>query len=668
LLDERRCLHHGAGASLPEAYRREIDGVAIGFGQGSCGTSAFLGRPVIASDVETNQHWINFKDLALEHDLRSCWSTPILAADGGAVLGTFAVYRSEIWEPDEAATRLVSRFTYLAAVAIGHHRLFNAVAESESRFRSAFEGATAGMALVGLDGSFLKVNPALCAMLDTKTVDLCQNNVLNFVEPAHQDQITDGWNEILPETSHTVGRERDPIEVLMVDQPGDDPLWVSMRSSLVSAENGEQPYFYIEIRDISASRRHAVEQRAREAAEAASQAKTDFLALVSHELRTPLNAILGFAQLMKLVQLDASQQSDSIENILKAGQHLLDLINELLDLSLIEARQFKTLLENVDASDAIDEALQILGPLADTRNIHLHRGLSANLSSTVATSLIDDLAHNFGEPAKERPVLHADRQCLRQVLINLVGNALKFTPAGGEVGVVTSEVADNTVRIRVLDSGPGIPAEEIEDLFQPFHRLAAEDRPEAEGTGLGLSVAARLAEEMQGSIGVESKLGVGSCFWVDLPAGIGPPSSALAQSFGQQQLTPVVLESRPTTGEILYVEDDPASVQVIAATLALRPSVKLMTAATAADTMAAIRSHNFDAILLDIGLPDGSGWDLLETLREQPETASIPVVVLTASSDVPPLGAPSPELIMVKPLDIGACLEIIDSLLTHPVR
>ncbi len=655
LLHNGQTLHHGAGASLPEAYRNEIDGVAIGFGQGSCGTAAFLGEPVIAADVEHNPHWVNFIDLALSHDLRSCWSTPILAADGGAVLGTFAVYRSEAWEPEEAATHLVSRFTHLAAVAIGHHWLFNALAESESRFRNAFEGATAGMALVGLDGSILKVNPALSAMFDTTSTDLCRSNILDLVEPAHRARILRSWEDVLGDGNQE--GEPESLEIPFQNRSSGDPLWASMRTSLVSAETGDQPqYFYAEIRDITASRRHAMERQAREAAEAASQAKTDFLALVSHELRTPLNAILGFAQVMKLVDLDPTQRADAIDNILTAGQHLLGLIGELLDLSLIEACQFKTVIENIDTVDAIDEAVQILQPLADSREIRLHRGpnSSAGLNTPATQSLEDSNTQHL--------VVDADRQCLRQVLINLVGNALKFTPMGGEVGITTMKTTSDSVRICVVDTGPGIAPAAIDDLFQPFHRLSRGSH-HAEGTGLGLSVAAQLVDEMQGSIGVESSEGDGSCFWVELPEGTRTNNRALEQSEDPSEHSTDAFGHQPTSGSVLYVEDDPAAVQVIAATLALRPDIDLTTATTAAQGIAAARAHSFDAILLDIGLPDGSGWDVLRSLRDASATAAVPVVVLTAGPDLPPSGTPDPDRILAKPVDIETCLQAIDELL-----
>lgn len=664
LLDDQRCLNHYAGEGLPEPYRLAIDGVPIGYGQGSCGTAAFLARPVVAADVATDAHWVDFRDVALEHDLRSCWSTPILAADGGAVLGTFAVYRSEAWEPDESAIRLVSRFTYLAAVAIGHHRLFTAVAESESRFRGAFEGATAGMALVGLDGSFLMVNPALCAMLETDPVTLANGNVLDLLQPADRELIAAGWNELLAASSES-GVNQGPTEVPIAARPDHEPLWVSLRSSLVATDDGQQPYFYIEIRDITASRRHAVERRAREAAEAANRAKSDLLALVSHELRTPLNAILGFAQVMQLIELDAAQRTRSVDNIMTAGHHLLDLINELLDLSMIEAGQLSTTVEDINADDIVDEVLEIVGPLADSRDISLRRGLG----NTPAAYLVA-FEH---EPIGGSAVLHADRQAVRQVLINLLGNAVKFTPTGGDVGIVITGAVEDMVRLSVVDSGPGIPPDAIDGLFQPFHRLVPDTNPDAEGTGLGLSVAARLVEEMDGRIGVDSRLGEGSCFWVDLPGCVNPndqlagTGSEGEADVGNQAVTsglsPAPVDQSGPAGVVLYIEDDTACVQVMTAALALRPGLTLRTAGTVANGITAAQSGDVDVILLDIGLPDGSGWEVLATLREQPETASIPVLVLTAGPGALPSEVPSPDRIMIKPLDIGACIEALDELL-----
>ena len=637
LLRNRRSLHHGAGARLPAAYRDAIDGVSIGRGQGSCGTAAYTGHTVIAPDVTTDPNWVGFRDIAVEHSLRSCWSTPIVAKEGGEVLGTFAVYKSTVWTPDEAAVELVKRFTYLAAVAIEHHRLFRELAESELRFRSAFEGASAGMALVHLDGSLFKVNPALTAMLGRSEESLLYSNLLDLVDPDARQDVRTAWD--LLTTGHTWPTDPEPtVELQLHTRLTREPIWASLSTSIIEAA-GER-YFYIEIRDITANRRHLAEQRARETAEAANHAKSDFLALVSHELRTPLNAILGFAQVMQMVDLDLDerQRADSVGQIVRAGEHLRDLIDGLLDLSRIEAGQLAVELESVDTADVIGAALDLVSPLAGSRSI----------------SLVGD------HRSVDRRLVLADRRCLRQVLINLLGNAIKYTPSDGRVDVHVRPVPGGNVRIVVSDTGPGIPPDSITELFQPFHRLTGEDSERSEGTGLGLALTARLMEEMGGTIGVESTVGVGSSFWVEFPP-------AVDQVDGRSNgLTPTSGFAAPVAGGspagvVLYVEDDPSCVAVMKAALSLRPGVELRTAPSAATGARMAASGDIDLLLLDIGLPDRSGWDLLGDIRA--DRPDLPVIVLTANAESVPDGAPRHDRLFTKPLDIGDALRAIDLML-----
>jgi signal transduction histidine kinase len=215
---------------------------------------------------------------------------------------------------------------------------------------------------------------------------------------------------------------------------------------------------------------------------------------------------------MQMVDLDLAQRTDGVAQIVRAGSHLRDLINELLDLSRIEAGQLSVVAEEIDSVAAVGEVLDLVRPLATTRDIEL----------------------TVSPPTAVAQPVHADRRCFRQVLINLVGNAVKYTPAGGRVRVDVTTAADGMVRVGVTDSGPGISSDSIADVFQPFHRLERDGQENSEGTGLGLALSARLMDEMNGRIGVESTPGTGSCFWVEFPR------TAVPSTPGCDQITQLV--------------------------------------------------------------------------------------------------------------------------------
>lgn len=645
LLLQDQCLRHGAGAQLPQAYRDAIDGVEIGLGQGSCGTAAHTGRPVIASDVNTDRNWTDFRAIASQHGLRSCWSTPIVAAADGETLGTFAVYTYTVWSPDEAAISLVNRYTYLAAVAIEHHRLFGALAESEARFRSAFEGAAAGIALTTLDGVVLKSNPALEALLGPNAGQLDRSSFLDLIDPQFRDLVLESW-ELLSNGERS--RDVDPVEVPLAHPSGGARTWLSLHTSIVPGDSGQRPYLYVEMRDVTRVRQQLADTRAREAAEAANRAKTDVLALASHELRTPLNAILGFAQVMQLVEMDQEQRTGSVDQIVRAGRHLRDLIDQLLDLSRIESGQLTATNRPVDAGQLIDEALELVRPLAVARGIELLNAAS------------DDRTQN----------VLADPRCMRQVLINLVDNAVKYTHGEGSVEVSMATVDSSMLRVTVTDSGSGISDDSLEVIFEPFHRLDRE--AESEGSGLGLALCARLMQEMDGTIGVTSTVGVGSSFWIELPAApatldteVDPEISDHPKGLANERSVPDASGSTPgvpgtrAPTTVLYVEDDPACVEVMRAALHLRPMITLCSVPSAAEAASKIATETPALVLLDIGLPDRSGWDLLREL--QASHPRLPVMVLTAGDDTVPTTCAEPDGVFAKPIDVGEVLGAIDS-------
>jgi PAS domain S-box-containing protein len=347
--------------------------------------------------------------------------------------------------------------------------------------------------------------------------------------------------------------------------------------------------------------------KAMSVAEKANLAKSDFLSSMSHELRTPLGAILGFAQLMDSGSPQPTpSQKRSIDQILKAGWYLLELINEVLDLSLIESGKLSLSPEPVSLADVIRECQTMIEPQAKQRSIRL----------------------SF--PRLETPYfVKGDRTRVKQVLINLLSNAIKYNRADGTVAVTCVVSAPGRVRICVEDSGEGLSAEDIGQLFQPFNRLGRAATAE-EGTGIGLVVCKRLVELMGGVIGVESTVGKGSVFWVELNLTPDPQTSAgkaVPAAVAQEQD-----QARPRPHTLLYVEDNPANLMLVEDLIARRPDIRLLTARDGKSGIEIARVSLPDVILMDINLPGISGIQALGVLAEDSATAHIPVVALSANA------------------------------------
>ncbi|ACV78398.1 ATP-binding protein [Nakamurella multipartita] len=479
---DTRTLHHGAGARLPAAYRAAIDGLSIGPQAGSCGTAAFTRQEVVVADIATDRRWADYRAQALPHGLRSCWSRPILAVEQGVVLGTFAVYHAEPWVPDESAIELVQRLTHVAAVAIGTAALYGQLVESEARFRSTFEAAGLGIALVGPSGTIQDANAALTAMAGR---DVVGQRLVELLDPRDAAGTADALAALLrqPETEQRLA----PAEVRVRRAGEPEPLWAALSGSLIRGSQSEPRHFCIELFDLTERRRVAQARRAQAVAQAADRAKSELLALVSHEVRTPLNAVIGFAQVLRGLPLTPERQSAAVEHILGAGRHLLQLINDLIDLTGAETRQLQLTFEPLPAGPVVAEAMQIVAGMAEERSIALSsRAVGAG------------------------PAVWADRHRLRQVLLNLLGNAIKFTPAGGRVEVI---VGDGEILVR--DTGEGIAPDQVPLLFTPFHRAGTSS---AEGSGLGLALSQRLMRAMGGELTLLSTGAGGSTFMVVLPA------------------------------------------------------------------------------------------------------------------------------------------------------
>ncbi|MEK6443752.1 ATP-binding protein [Pseudonocardia sp. T1-2H] len=574
-------LRHGAGARLPGPYREAIDGVRIGPLVGSCGTAAFTHGEVVVPDIAVDERWVDYRDSALPHGLRSCWSTPILDVDRGIVLGTFAVYHADRWVPGPSATELVQRLTHVAAVAIGTAALHGQLVESEARFRSTFETAGLGIALVSPAGEIQQANAALASMAARPVTGESLADLLVDEDAA---AVQDALAAALARNDDAGTLPKAEVRVRRSGRMCEEPLWAALSGSLILGPGGEPRHFCIELFDLTERRRVAQARRERAVAEAADRAKSELLALVSHEVRTPLNAVIGFAQVLQSMQLSPEQQREGVEHILGAGRHLLQLINDLLDLTGAETGQLQLTSEPVRAAEVVDEAMQIVAGLAGERSIKLR---------TQASSAQDLL-------------VLADRHRLRQVLLNLLGNAIKFTPVGGSVEVVLESDG-----LLVSDTGDGIATEQLASLFTPFHRANGSG---AEGSGLGLALSQRLMRAMGGALTLRSTSTAGSTFRLELPLA----ASAAQHPASRRAVNPA---GQPR-GRVVYVEDDRSSQVLVQSALARWPAVDLRIASSCSEARKLLAEDSTDLLLLDIELPDGNGWDLL---RELANAAGDPV-------------------------------------------
>jgi PAS domain S-box-containing protein len=385
-------------------------------------------------------------------------------------------------------------------------------------------------------------------------------------------------------------------------------FWANVVFTAIRDAAGNARGFAKLTRDLT--ERRLVEQTltlAKGAAEKANLAKSEFLSSMSHELRSPLNAILGFAQLMDSDATPATpSQKASIDEILRAGWYLLELINEILDLAQIESGKLSLSPEPTSLAEVILECQAMIEPQAQPRSIHM----------------------TF--PSFEVPCfVAADRTRLKQVLINLLSNAIKYNKVGGTVVVDLAGSTAERIRLNVRDTGAGLPPEKLVQLFQPFNRLGQEHGTE-QGTGIGLVMSKRLTELMGGVLGVESRVGDGSVFWCELGAAAAPAlDTAPAQSAA---VAPAETPTGAPLRTLLYVEDNPANLKLVEQLMARRPTLRLLSALDGNQGIQLARAHQPDVILMDINLPGISGIEALKILRDDSTTAHIPIVALSANA------------------------------------
>ena len=434
--------------------------------------------------------------------------------------------------------------------------------------------------------------------------------------------VLDEWRRV----RYVIHRVEDVTEFVRLRELGDEQVAVaaSMRERAAGME-------------AEIMRRSQELQVANDGLRRASRAKNEFLSRMSHELRTPLAAIMGFSELLRLRRLE-DKPGEWVNMIHVAGEHLLALVDEIMDLSRIEAGTVSVSPEPVPVRPLAEAAFQLMQPVAAARGITLH---PPEFAASAGTDVL------------------ADQQRLTQVIINLVSNGIKYNRTAGEVRVEVAGSGAGRTRIMVVDTGPGIAPDLMPRLFTPFERLGAAATG-IEGTGLGLALARRLVESMGGTIGVTSTVDVGSTFWVDLAE--AEPEVVAPSMAGDEG--PLAL--REYTGErrVLYVEDVVANVTLVEEILARRPNVRLLPAMLGRLGVELAREHRPHLILLDLHLPDMSGVDVLAALRRDPSTRDVPVVVLTADvtrGDLDRLQRLGARAYLTKPIGVRRLLEVVDN-------
>jgi signal transduction histidine kinase/AmiR/NasT family two-component response regulator len=675
-------LIRGAAPNLPKSYCDALDGFLIGPNVGSCGTAAYKNKMIIVNDIETSPLWADFKGLALSHNLKACWSSPILNING-KVLGTLCPYFSERRSPTEQEIQVAQFTAYLAGVAIQFKGGEVALKESESRFEKLFgqlKSVLEGTSSETGEGFFrsLVYNLALSLGMKYSFLGLRKGETIETLALWAGGKFEDNIAYNLKDTPCEIVVKEEKACLILQD------IQIEFPEDQLLIDLGIQSYLGIPLLDsfgkavgnlvvmddkafannvtaeiilnIFASRAEAELTRreienesfeAKELAEKANRAKSDFLARMSHELRTPMNAILGFTQVLAMDEKNPllDYQKENLGKVSSAGNHLLRLISEVLDLSKIESGNTDLTLETVDLVPIVDNAISISQAIADEKCI------------TIKYENIPECSY----------LVEADPLRLKQVILNLISNAIKYNFKNGSVSVSYEKLMNGNLRIGVKDTGFGVSDSNKDRIFKPFERFH-KDVNTIEGTGIGLAISKQFIELMGGIIGFESDVGEGSFFYMDMP--ISEKVSLPIITEYESVIDGSSLDEGIRRKKILYIEDIPANVDLVQQILNLRPNIELLSAANAIHGIKIAQANSPDLILMDIHLPGMNGLEAFKELQALNETKTIPVIALTADAmtiDVKKAIDLGFHSYITKPIDVKDFINSIDKIIPNPV-
>ncbi len=509
--------------------------------------------------------------------------------------------------------------------------------DSHTLFSAVINGTTDAVFIKDAESRYVLINPAGAAFLGMAAADIIGRKDDDFFSPETAEQTRAHDLRVMQTGQSDTYQDSDVVS-------GVERAFLTTKSPYRDASGRLLGIIGI-ARDTTELRRAGEALReAKEEAEKANRAKSEFLSRMSHELRTPLNAILGFGQLLEMHELSVREQ-ESVDHILKAGRHLLKLIDEVLSISRIEAGRLKLSVEAVALAEVTRECTSLVSQMARERHV-----------------LCED--HCQADANHPGSYVLADRQRIRQVLLNLLSNAIKYNRPGGRVTLDCHLLppaddphgAPTRLRLEVRDTGLGLSEQEITRLFTPFERLKAE-RTTVEGTGLGLALSKGLVQAMGGTIGVRSRLDEGSTFWIDLPLAENPvadPELLTDRALGGAE--------NHCRGTVLYIEDNLSNSRLVEMLLSPHPEVELLSAEQGSIGLEVARSRQPDLILLDLHLPDLPGWEVLEALQADPLTREIPTVIVSADAtpnQIERLRQAGASEYLTKPINVRELLAVL---------